>query len=152
MCSSDLGEELTLLSQGMPTEATAFVNSNEAPEFAVDGDVTKKWCATGTPPHEITIDLGGIKTVSGVNISHAQAGGESPDMNTKSYVILVSEDGATFTEVKSVTRNTLDVTKDTFAPVNARYVKVSVVKPTQGSDTAARIYEIEVYGMDGTAE
>ena len=150
--TESVGEELMLLSQGMPTEATAFVNSNEAPEFAVDGDVTKKWCATGTPPHEITIDLGGIKTVSGVNISHAQAGGESPDMNTKSYVISVSEDGAAFTEVKSVTRNTLDVTKDTFAPVGARYVKVSIVKPTQGSDTAARIYEIEVYGMDGAAE
>lgn len=46
--------DLALLSQGQPTEATAFVNSNEAPEFAVDGDVTRKWCATGTPPHEIT--------------------------------------------------------------------------------------------------
>lgn len=146
------GEELALLSQNMPTEATAFVNANEAPEFAVDGDVAKKWCATGTPPHEITIDLGGMKTISGVNISHAQAGGESPDMNTKSYVILVSEDGTEFTEVKSVTRNTLDVTKDTFAPTAARYVKVSIVKPTQGSDTAARIYEIEVYGMDGVEE
>ena len=33
-------------------------------------------------------------------------------------------------------------------PVNARYVKVSVVKPTQGSDSAARIYEIQVYGTE----
>lgn len=33
-------------------------------------------------------------------------------------------------------------------PVNARYVKVSVVKPTQGSDSAARIYEIQVYGAE----
>ena len=32
--------------------------------------------------------------------------------------------------------------------VNARYVKLSVEKPTQGSDTAARIYEVEVYGLD----
>lgn len=144
--------DLVLLSGGKPTEATAYVNSNEAPEFAVDGDVTKKWCATGTPPHEITIDLGGVKTISEVSISHAEAGGESHDMNTKSYVISVSEDGTTYTEVTSVTRNTLAVTKDTFAPVNARYVKLSVVKPTQGSDTAARIYEIEVYGTDSTVQ
>lgn len=144
--------DLALLSQGMKTEATAFVNSNEAPEFAVDGDVTKKWCATGTPPHEITIDLGGVKTISGVTISHAEAGGESPDMNTKSYVISVSEDGTEFTDVKTVTRNTLDVSKDTFAPVNAQYVKISIVKPTQGSDTAARIYEIEVYGVDAAVD
>lgn len=41
--------ELLLLSQDKATEATAYVNENEAPPFAVDGDVTKKWCATGTP-------------------------------------------------------------------------------------------------------
>lgn len=144
--------DLALLSQGQPAEATAFVNSNEAPEFAVDGDVTKKWCATGTPPHEITVDLGEVKTVSAVVISHAEAGGESPDMNTKAYTISVSEDGSEFTEVKSVTKNTLAETMDTFAPAQARYVKLSVVKPTQGSDTAARIYELQVYGADAIAE
>lgn len=149
---SEDAAELVLLSRNMPTEATAYVNASEAPEFAVDGDVTKKWCATGTPPHEITIDLGDVKTISEVSISHAEAGGESPDMNTKSYVILVSEDGAQFTEVRSVTRNSAATTTDTFAPVNARYVKLSVVKPTQGSDTAARIYEIEVRGVDAAVK
>ena len=68
-------------------------------------------------------------------------------MNTKSYAILVSEDGAAFEEVRSVTRNVLGTTHDTFAPVKARFVKLVVNKPTQGSDTAARIYEIEVYGL-----
>lgn len=140
--------DLALLSQGKPTEATAFVNANEAPEFAVDGDVTKKWCATGTPPHELTIDLGDVRTVSAVGISHAEAGGEGTDMNTKGYVISVSEDGASYTDVRTVTRNTLGSTMDTFAPVQARFVKLSVVKPTQGSDTAARIYEVEVFGIE----
>lgn len=142
--------DLTLLSQGKATEATSYVNENEKNDFAVDGDVTKKWCATGTPPHELTIDLGAVNTVSQVAISHAEAGGEGPDMNTKSYIISVSEDGETFTEVVSVTRNAAGSTVDTFAPVNARYVKLSVIKPTQGSDTAARIYEVEVSGMEGT--
>lgn len=144
--------DLALLSQGQPTEATAFVNSNEAPEFAVDGDVTRKWCATGTPPHEITVDLGAVKTVSAVGISHAEAGGESTDMNTKAYTILVSEDGSEYAEVKSVTKNTLAETMETFAPAQTRYVKLSVVKPTQGSDTAVRIYEMRVYGADAIAE
>lgn len=35
------------------------------------------------------------------------------------------------------------------AAVNARYVKLVVNKPTQGSDTAARIYEMQVRGADG---
>lgn len=150
--TADAAEGLKLLSQGAGTEADAYVNDNEAPQFAVDGDITKKWCATGSAPHEITLDLGDVKTVSAVDVSHAEAGGESPDMNTKSYAIYVSEDGAAFEEVRSVTKNTAGVTHDTFAPVNARYVKLVVNKPTQGSDSAARIYEVEVYGLESTIE
>ena len=146
--SSKVAGELVLLSQGKDTEATAYVNENEAPPFAVDGDVTKKWCATGNPPHAITIDLGDVKAVSEVHIAHAEAGGEGSSMNTKAYTILVSTDGEEFTEVVKVTKNTLGETVDTFQVVNARYVKLSVDKPTQGSDTAARIYEVEVYGLD----
>ena len=146
--SSKVAGELVLLSQGKDTEATAYVNENEAPPFAVDGDVTKKWCATGNPPHAITIDLGDVKAVSEVHIAHAEAGGEGSSMNTKAYTILVSTDGEEFTEVVMVTKNTLGETVDTFQVVNARYVKLSVDKPTQGSDTAARIYEVEVYGLD----
>lgn len=123
---------LVLLSQGAATEADTYVNDNEAPQFAVDGDISKKWCATGGAPHEITIDLGEVRAVSAVDISHAEAGGESADMNTKSYAIYVSEDGGAFEEVRSVTRNTAGTTHDTFAPVNARFVKLVVNKPTQG--------------------
>ena len=143
---------LTLLSGGAATEADTFVNENEAPEFAVDGDVTKKWCATGSAPHEITLDLGEVRAVCAVDVYHAEAGGEGADMNTKSYAIMVSEDGTSFTEVRSVTRNTAGTTHDTFAPVNARFVKFVVNKPTQGNDSAARIYEIEVYGLENPLE
>lgn len=143
---------LSLLSQGAGTEADTYVNDNEAPQFAVDGDYTKKWCATGSAPHEITLDLGSVRTVSAVDVYHAEAGGESKDMNTKSYAILVSEDGASFEEVRSVTRNTAGTTHDAFAPVKAQYVKLVVNKPTQGSDSAARIYEVEVYGLEDTLE
>ena len=146
--SSKVSGDLALLSEGKDTEASAYVNDNEAPPFAVDGDLSKKWCATGNPPHEITIDLGDVKTISEVKIFHAQAGGESADMNTKAYTILVSEDGVNFTEVVKVTKNSLGETSDTFPAVNARYVKLVVEKPTQGSDTAARIYEVQVYGLD----
>lgn len=150
--TENAAEGLTLLSGGAGTEADAYVNDNEAPQFAVDGDVTKKWCATGSAPHEITLDLGEVRAVSAVDVYHAQAGGEGADMNTKSYAIMVSEDGTSFTEVRSVTRNTEGTTHDTFAPVNARFVKLVVNKPTQGSDSAARIYEIEVYGLETTLE
>lgn len=121
---------LVLLSQGAGTEADAYVNDSEAPQFAVDGDVTKKWCATGSAPHEITIDLGAVKAVSAVGVYHAEAGGESADMNTKSYAIYTSEDGTAFEEMRSVTRNTAGTTHDAFAPVNAQFVKLVINKPT----------------------
>lgn len=150
--TSKASDGLSLLSQGAGTEADTYVNDNEAPQFAVDGDYTKKWCATGSAPHEITLDLGAVRTVSAVDVYHAEAGGESKDMNTKSYAILVSEDGASFEEVRSVARNTAGTTHDAFAPVKAQYVKLVVNKPTQGSDSAARIYEVEVYGLEDALE
>ena len=35
-------------------------------------------------------------------VYHAEAGGESPDMNTKSYAVCVSEDGVAFEEVRTI--------------------------------------------------
>lgn len=136
------------LSQGKTTEATAYVNENEAPKFAVDGKYETKWCATGTPPHEITIDLGSVKTIGEVAIAHAEAGNESPEMNTQKYVISTSPDGTNYTEILTNKANKAAKSIDCFPAVDARYVKVSVVKPAQGSDTAARIYEVEVFGLD----
>lgn len=143
---------LSLLSQGVPTEADTFVSDKEAPEFAVDGDVKTKWCATGSAPHQIILDLGEVKTVSSLKVSHAEAGGEGADMNTKSYAIETSEDGTNYSQVTNITRNTAGTTEDAFAPAKARYVKLIINKPTQGSDSAARIYEVEVYGMNGALE
>ena len=150
--SKKAANDLALLSQGKPTDASSYVNDGEAPEFAVDGMLDTKWCAVGTPPHELTIDLETIKTISEVSIAHAEAGNESPDMNSKAYTISVSEDGKEFTEVVNITKNTKGETTDTFAPTNARYVRLTLTKPTQGSDSAARIYQIEVKGIDGTSD
>ncbi|WP_122645419.1 endo-beta-N-acetylglucosaminidase [Enterococcus mediterraneensis] len=145
--SDDAKGDLALLSSGVKTEASGFTNDNEAPQMAVDGKLDTKWCATGTPPHEITLDLGAVKTISEVHLAHAEAGGESPDMNTKAYSILVSEDGKEFTQVARIINNTASESVDTFSAVKARYVRLSSDKPTQGSDTAVRIYEMGVYGL-----
>lgn len=139
--------DLKLLSKGAKTEASSFVNDGEAPEFAVDGKLDTKWCATGNPPHHITVDLGSIKTVSEVHIGHAEAGGEGADMNTRAYTIEVSEDGKDFKQVTRVIGNESGETVDTFAATKARFVRLTTDKPTQGSDTAVRIYDLGVYGL-----
>lgn len=139
---------LVNLALGKVTEASAYVNENEAPPFAVDGDYSKKWCATGNPPHTLTIDLGDVKTISQIAIAHAEKGNESPDMNTQKYTLEISTDGKDFTEIVNITKNKAGMTSDAFKVVDARYVRLVVVKPTQGSDSAARIYEVEVYGLN----
>lgn len=140
-------ENFKNLSNSKNAEASSFVNANEAPNFAFDGKLDTKWCATGTPPHNITVDLGSVSLISEVKIAHAEAGGESDSMNTSDYTIEVSEDGVNFTEVVNVKKNSKANTVDTFKAVPARYVRVTAIKPTQGSDSAVRIYEIEISGI-----
>lgn len=139
--------DLDLVSKGVDTEASSFVNDGEAPEFAVDGKLDTKWCATGTPPHSITLDLGEAKTISEVHLDHAEAGGEGPDMNTRAYTIEVSEDGKEFEKVTRVINNEGATSVDTFSATSARYVRLTIDKPTQGADSAARIYGVSVYGL-----
>ncbi len=140
-------ENFKNLSNSKNAGASSFVNSNEAPNFAFDGKLDTKWCATGTPPHNITVDLGSVSLISEVKIAHAEAGGESNSMNTSDYIIEVSEDGDNFTEIVNVKKNSKANTIDTFKAISARYVRVIATKPTQGSDSAVRIYEIEVSGI-----
>lgn len=145
--TNDAKEGLKNLSEGKSAEASSFVNPNEAADFAFDGKLDTKWCAVGTPPHNIVVDLGSLSTVSEVRMAHAEAGNESPDMNTSDYTIEVSEDGKTFTPVVDIKKNAAANTIDTFKAVKAQFVRINAVKPTQGSDSAVRLYEIEVFGL-----
>jgi mannosyl-glycoprotein endo-beta-N-acetylglucosaminidase len=146
--SADAPKELLLLSKDAEATASSFVNDAEAPAFALDGDLSTKWCATGNAPHELMIDLGRPQTVSEVRLAHAEAGGEGPDMNTRAYTVLVSEDGKDYEPVSRTLKNEAGNSTNTFAVQKVQYVKISIDKPTQGADSAARIYEVEVYGMD----
>ena len=139
---------LTNFSLNKNVEASSFVNDAESPKYAVDGDSSTKWCAVGPDKHNITIDLGEVKSINEVRIQHAELGGENPDMNTEEYKIEVSEDGENFTTVFLREGNTLGETIDAFKQVDARYVKLTILKAAQGSDSAARIYGIDVFGLD----
>ncbi|WP_350343031.1 discoidin domain-containing protein [Proteinivorax tanatarense] len=147
--SSKVEGELENLALDKDVDASGYVNDNEAPPFAVDGTLDTKWCVTGPAPHHITVDLGKTKTISEVFVAHAEAGGESELMNTERYIVEVSDDGEDFTEVLEVTNNSDATTLSTFKAVEARYVRLVVTKPTQGSDSAARIYQFEARGIPG---
>ncbi|MGL4453407.1 MAG: endo-beta-N-acetylglucosaminidase [Sarcina sp.] len=132
------------------SEASSFVNPAEAPEFALDGKSETKWCATGKAPHTLTVDLREISTVSGIKMLHAEAGGENAGMNTEDFSFEYSIDGKTYEPLLVVEENELGTSNHTFKVTEAKYIRLSVNKPSQGSDSAARIYEVEIQGIKGS--
>lgn len=134
-----------------PVTVDGQMNANEAASMINDGDITTKWCYNtyNSTIHWAVIDLGKSQIIDGFKVYHAGAGGEGADWNTKAYKISVSNDNSAWTAVDTVNNNTANVTEDILpSPVTGRYVKFEATTPTNTTDTAARIYELQVYGDD----
>ncbi|MFG1609120.1 GH92 family glycosyl hydrolase [Actinoplanes sp. NPDC049265] len=120
--------------------------TGETPDKAVNGSwlagSTDKWCSTSAN-RWLQVDLGSKQRVGSVVIRHAGAGGEYPTWNTRDFDLQTSDDGSSWTTRAQVRGNTADSTTTSIG-VDARYVRVNVVTPTQDGNTAARIYELEV--------
>ncbi|MBM9510109.1 discoidin domain-containing protein [Actinacidiphila acididurans] len=124
-------------------------NSSETPDKAVNGSVSggnsDKFCSLSSPA-QLTVDLGASHALTGLEIDHASAGGESASWNTRAYTVQVSTDGTTWTTVAQATANTAGVTTHTLSGTSGRYVRLNVTTPTQTTDPATRIYELKVFG------
>nr|WP_082534636.1 discoidin domain-containing protein [Nonomuraea pusilla] len=141
--------EGTNLALGRPATASGQCAAEEGPAKAVNGSVTggtsDKWCATTSAPW-LEVDLGSARRITRFTVRHAQAGGEQAAWNTRDFTVQVrSAAGDPWTTAVTVTGNTAAVT-DHPVTVTARYVRLAVTRPTQGSDPAARIYEFEAWG------
>ena len=136
------------LALGKTATSSTACNANEGPEKAVNGTVgagnTDKWCSS-TSPRWLQVDLGTSTAISSVVLSHAAAGGETANWNTRDFTIQVSTDASTWSTVATVTGNTDAVTRHQFAATNARYIKLNITTPSQNGNSAARIYELEAY-------
>jgi predicted alpha-1,2-mannosidase len=132
---------------GQPATADSSCNANEGPAKAVNGTVTggttDKWCSLGATKFW-QVDLGSSRALQSVRVLHAAAGGESATWNTRDFDIQVSTDGAVWTTVAQVRGNTAAETSQPVS-VTARFVRLGIITPTQTTDNAARIYEVEVY-------
>jgi predicted alpha-1,2-mannosidase len=134
-----------------PATADSSCNANETPGKAVNGSISgglsDKWCSLGAVGTQFwQVDLGGTHSVNQIVIDHAGAGGEQTGWNTRAFNLQVSTDGTNFTTVVTVTANTASVTTHTITPVNARFVRLNIVTPTNNGNGAARIYEVQVFG------
>jgi alpha-mannosidase len=150
-------ENLALLK---PATADSYVNSAESPDKGVDGQRYTKWCAVaGTViPHWLKVDLQQEYLVDSFTVRHSGDGGEPARWNTRDFCIQKSPDGmSSWENLICVTGNTQNVTYHSISPALVRYVRLYITLPTQDTDKAARIYELEVYGAsdsdgDGVAD
>lgn len=138
------------LNKPVTVDSTCITSQNAVK--AVDGSVTNdsKWCSKSSN-RWLQIDLGSVKQVNQFVIKHASEGGETASYNTKAYNILVSIDGTNWSTVVKVTNNTNGITVNDLPTVSARYIKLNVTTPTQTANTAARIYEVQVFGPTNLA-
>ncbi len=138
------------LNRPATVDSTCTTSQNAAK--AVDDSATNdsKWCSKSGKSW-LQIDLGSVKQVNQFIIKHAAEGGETASYNTRAYHIQVSNDGKNWATVVKVTNNTKGLTTDNIAAVAARYIKLNVTKPTQTTNLAARIYELQVFGPPNLA-
>jgi hypothetical protein len=123
------------------------------PENAVDGAAsniyTDKWCVRSGQPTltiQLPVFLYGFK-LSKVVVKHAGVAGESPALNTKAYRLLARQEAfCAPTRIATVTNNTANQTVHFTNSDHVSQVQLVVDVPTQGTNLATRIYEVEVWG------
>ena len=122
-----------------------FVNDKEKPEFMVDGDENTKWCYTGGVPAYVDFDLGEVTELTGWRV--LSAGQESPSYVTAACLLMgrdsQNEEWKTLDYFTGNKSNNFE--KKFKTPVKARYLRLNVIQPEQGSNsTVSRIYEFGV--------
>jgi len=132
------------LALSRPAIADSSCAAGEGPEKAVTGSVSDKWCSLGASKFW-RVDLQSTVQIGRIVVAHAGAGGENPGWNTRDFDLQTSTDGVSWATVAQVRGNTANVTTHTFAATTARHVRLLVLTPTSTGNTAARIYELEVY-------
>ena len=125
--------------------ASSFNGESYGPLNAIDGvESTSNYWGTAAVfglPQWLRIDLGSAVSISQV-VTHFYDGND----RTYTYYIETSIDGSSWIQVVSPKIGSGIVT-DTFAQVNARYVRLTVMGNT--ANTAAHVEEIKVYQSTG---
>ena len=120
----------------------------QTPDKAVNGSAQSgpadKWCSSATHPY-LQIDLGKEEKIGRFVIEHAGAGSDDLLMNTREFNIQLSDDGVHYRQVVDVWKNDQSITTHDIPPATARYVRLNIVIPTQTDETAANIYEFQVF-------
>ena len=141
---SNLGENVAL---NKPAKCHTYRLANETPDNAFNGNCNNKWAGEVDDNHEgwLEVDLGEVTPIHKYLALHC---GEyedhtdsTPDFRLE-YRVTEDEDWTVIDDVKD---NHHYLTIHEFTPVNARYVRLFITKPTPHSDKTCRIYQLHIY-------
>jgi hypothetical protein len=106
---------------------------------AVDGNPETRWSSAFKSPQWITVDLGAPAEITRVRLNWEAA-------YAKNYALEVSDDGSTWSTVKTVTKSASGPDEHEIT-ANGRYLRVSGTK--RATAYGYSLYELEVYGPAG---
>lgn len=136
--------QINLLRDAKITAVSGEVNNNERAALLMDGDPNTKWCDAQAAPNYVTFDFGKPTTISRWRLLSAAA--EQSAYITRTCLLQGrNADTEEWQTLDMFDGNRSNYTDRNFAPATVRYLRLFVVAPTQGQDSAARIYELEVY-------
>ncbi|HVK24539.1 MAG TPA: discoidin domain-containing protein [Actinokineospora sp.] len=137
------------------TATASTSHSSFPPPRAVNGQWAagyEGWVSAVGKPQWLRLDLGAGRSFNRYVIKHdAAARPAETANNTKSWTLQTSGDGTTWTSVDTVTNNTAAITDRSFTQLTARYVRLDISEPTQGTTSEtitnprARIGQLELY-------
>ena len=149
---SDLGNNVAL---GKPCRANhSRENLGEYPENAFNGDSKSKWAGIAETADTETghaawleVDLGEVTPIYKWLVQHCGEYEDTSD-NTVDYFLQYKQtEGGEWLTADEVWGNRDDVTLREFAPVQARYVRLYIIRPTPHADKTARVYQFHVYSV-----
>lgn len=135
-----------LLKNAKLTKWSNFVNEEECPQAAIDGDLSTKWCDIAGLPSFLEFDLGKAQQLTGWKV--VNAGRENGSFITSQCFLMgrnaADEDWQT---IDYFDGNRSNVVLRTISSDKAyRYLRMVVTRGTQtASSQDVRIYEVEVY-------
>lgn len=139
-------EKVNLLKPEYLSAWSGYVNNEEHPSKLIDNDPTTKWCDNVNIPAFVEFDFGHETEISSWKVVNAAI--ENNAYITTSCLLQVrnatNEEWRTIDYCVGNKRNI--ISRDLPHKEHARYLRLTVVQPTQSADASAtRIYELAVY-------
>ncbi|WUR57601.1 ThuA domain-containing protein [Micromonospora chokoriensis] len=119
-----------------PTTTSSNEGADVTGAQAVDGSLTTRWSSTFSDPQWIRVDLGSPTAIGRVKLSWEAA-------YSSAYQIQTSNDGTTWTTVKSVTGGDGGVDEHTALNANGRYLRINGT--ARGTGYGHSLWEVEAY-------